>query len=319
MCEDWRTIWGASFSTRVHCSMGAQAVDTGSATGPFVCDLWSGAAFAGSGSGTNFTTTGVTGTIWPGNALPAGSGVPAGTYIVSQTSGTTGGAGVYVTNQATTASSVSMTVPQCGTYGAGGSSPYGITAIDIAPYFGTDAGSSTAMPTCLDASWLSQGDGGLTSLFTAIDTGGNLSGFACEQPGDESFLAFAESNLTSYTAAFPTYEMLAYESGQTFLSDQWSAWTSLFTTANADSRMGTAYANYYASWKANGGHLMIVFADIGSYSQYGSWGQEQSLCGDGAGCNTTPYTYTNPKYVEDLSFIAANPCTSYSGWTFGCH
>lgn len=66
------------------------------------------AAFTATGSGTNLTTTSVTGIIFTGDTV-AGSGVPAGTTIVSQTSGTTGGAGVYVTSVATTSSGASLT------------------------------------------------------------------------------------------------------------------------------------------------------------------------------------------------------------------
>jgi hypothetical protein len=67
-----------------------------------------GATFTGTGSGTNLTTTGVVGLISAGDVV-AGAGVPAGTSIVSQTGGTTGGAGVYVTSQATTSSGAALT------------------------------------------------------------------------------------------------------------------------------------------------------------------------------------------------------------------
>ena len=67
-----------------------------------------GASFTGSGSGTNLTIGSVTGLISAGDTV-LGSGVPANTVIVSQTSGTTGGAGVYVTNNATTSSAASLT------------------------------------------------------------------------------------------------------------------------------------------------------------------------------------------------------------------
>jgi hypothetical protein len=66
------------------------------------------ASFTGTGSGTNLTTSAVAGVIKPGDGV-AGTGVPAGTTIVSQTSGTTGGAGVYVTSAATTSSGASLT------------------------------------------------------------------------------------------------------------------------------------------------------------------------------------------------------------------
>lgn len=65
-------------------------------------------AFTGTGSGTNLTTTSVSGIIKTGDTV-TGTGVPAGTTIVSQTSGTTGGAGVYVTSGATTSSGASLT------------------------------------------------------------------------------------------------------------------------------------------------------------------------------------------------------------------
>lgn len=66
------------------------------------------AAFTGTGSGTNLTTSAVSGIILVGDTV-TGTGVPAGTTIVSQTSGTTGGAGVYVTSVATTSSGAALT------------------------------------------------------------------------------------------------------------------------------------------------------------------------------------------------------------------
>lgn len=66
------------------------------------------ASFTATGSGTNLTTSSVTGLINVGDQL-AGTGVPTGTFIVSQTSGTANGAGVYVTNNTTTSSAASLT------------------------------------------------------------------------------------------------------------------------------------------------------------------------------------------------------------------
>lgn len=77
------------------------------------------AAFTGTGAGTNLTTSAVTGIIKPGDAV-AGTGVPAATTIVSQTSGTPGGAGVYVTSAATTSSGASLT---------SGGIPFGATMV----------------------------------------------------------------------------------------------------------------------------------------------------------------------------------------------
>jgi hypothetical protein len=67
-----------------------------------------GATFTATGAGTNLTTSAVTGLISIGDTI-TGTGVPANTTIVSQTSGTPGGAGVYVTSNATTSSGASLT------------------------------------------------------------------------------------------------------------------------------------------------------------------------------------------------------------------
>jgi hypothetical protein len=58
------------------------------------------------GSGTNLTVAGVSGIIKIGDTVVTGTGIPAGTTIKSQTSGTPGGAGVYVTSVATTIAGV---------------------------------------------------------------------------------------------------------------------------------------------------------------------------------------------------------------------
>ena len=80
--------------------------------GPAVFTASVGATFTGTGSGTSLTVTLVSGVIHPGSASTAsitGTGVPSSTYIVSQTSGTVGRAGVYVTNNPTTSSGANIT------------------------------------------------------------------------------------------------------------------------------------------------------------------------------------------------------------------
>jgi hypothetical protein len=57
---------------------------------------------------TTLTVTGVTGVILMGAAV-TGVGIPTGTTVIAQQSGTTGGNGVYTTNQPTTASSSALT------------------------------------------------------------------------------------------------------------------------------------------------------------------------------------------------------------------
>lgn len=69
--------------------------------------------FTATGAGTNLTVSGVTGTIQAGDGIVATTGVPEGTIILSQTSGIAGGAGVYVTNQATTVAAGTLHSSQC--------------------------------------------------------------------------------------------------------------------------------------------------------------------------------------------------------------
>ncbi len=65
-------------------------------------------SFLATGSGTNLTVSSVTsGTVTIGGTL-SGTGVPAGTTIVSQSSGVSGGAGVYITSTTTTVSSAAV-------------------------------------------------------------------------------------------------------------------------------------------------------------------------------------------------------------------
>lgn len=66
------------------------------------------ATFTGTGSGTTLTAASVTGTIYATDVL-SGTGVPAGTTIVKQLTGTPGGAGTYQTSAATTSSGASLT------------------------------------------------------------------------------------------------------------------------------------------------------------------------------------------------------------------
>lgn len=75
---------------------------TGTVTAGIQLDMTS-AAFTCTQAGANMTVTGVTGTIVPATLTGlgqtvTGAGVTAGTTILSQTSGTPGGAGVYVTS-----------------------------------------------------------------------------------------------------------------------------------------------------------------------------------------------------------------------------
>lgn len=107
----WATVTGSTAATvgaAVYATYANGNITIGSAaTGASVTGSI-GATFTATGSGTNLTVTSVTGYISIGDTI-SGTGVTAGTTIVSQTSGTTGGAGVYVTSAATTSSAATVT------------------------------------------------------------------------------------------------------------------------------------------------------------------------------------------------------------------
>lgn len=67
-----------------------------------------GSTFTATATGTSLEVTAVTGLISIGDTI-AGTGVPSGTTIIAQVSGTTGGAGTYTTSVATTASAATVT------------------------------------------------------------------------------------------------------------------------------------------------------------------------------------------------------------------
>jgi hypothetical protein len=105
------------------------------------------------GSGTNLTVTTLTsGVIKVGDVAVSGVGIPAGTTIVSQTSGTPGGTGVYVTSVATTISAAAATF--------GGIPPNATAAYvvaEVAPVRFRDDG---AAPTAAVGNLLNFGAGG---------------------------------------------------------------------------------------------------------------------------------------------------------------
>jgi hypothetical protein len=98
------------------------------------------------------------GSIYVGSVI-TGTGVPANTHIVSQTSGTTGGNGVYVTNNATTLTNVALTVTT--TFPAFSAPPFyypGVTPVGPANINTT----IWTVPTLAPIPW------GPTSVWTAV-------------------------------------------------------------------------------------------------------------------------------------------------------
>ncbi len=89
-----------------YCQLSASAL--GSAVGLSKCVRASFTATAGTPS-TQLVVTSVTGIIKPGDQIVSGTGLTAGTVILSQVSGTPGGAGTYLLSATNTASSAAST------------------------------------------------------------------------------------------------------------------------------------------------------------------------------------------------------------------
>lgn len=115
-----------------------------------------GATFTATGAATNLTVTAVTGLISEGDTI-SGTGVPAGTTIITQTSGTTGGAGVYVTSGATTAAAATVT-----SFG----NVLNVTAVATGTLAVGDAISGTGVPASATIATQVSGAGGGIGVYT---------------------------------------------------------------------------------------------------------------------------------------------------------
>lgn len=115
----WALLTGANaaaigdsiYATYADGSITAGAAATGaSVTGAIGATMTAaiGATFTATGTGTSLAVTSITGYLSVGDTI-SGTGVPAGTTIVAQVSGTTGSNGTYTTSTATTASSATVT------------------------------------------------------------------------------------------------------------------------------------------------------------------------------------------------------------------
>jgi hypothetical protein len=166
---------------------------------------------------------------------------------------------------------------------------HGIDMLAIAPYFFVDP----------KPSWLGNADGGLASLFAAIENSG--------LPTSSRWEAAYKAMLAPYKMA-----LTAYESGQSLVGfpayKDGSAIVNLYIAANRDSRMASAYTAMLNDWKANGGQLIMMYADIGGPSQYGEWGALESVLD-----TVSPLERAPPKWQALQNFISHNSC-----WWPGC-
>ena len=175
---------------------------------------------------------------------------------------------------------------------------HNINAVAIAPYFGY------AVP----AAWTSEPDGGLASLFASMKTQNDPSIPA------GGWLATIARSVTAFRAALAAYKLpvIGYEGGQSFVGfpkhADGSRLVNLYVAANRDPRMAEVYTSALKIWKANGGQLWVLFADIGAPDQYGEWGALESFLD-----TVDPLSKAPPKWQAIQNFIANTPC-----WWPGC-
>jgi len=152
---------------------------------------------------------------------------------------------------------------------------HGINAIAVAPYFGGYLGDPATAAEV--ASW-SSSSAGMTKLFSELQYGGEISGGPTGGALSESF-SWIEAN--RLVADLFKVALLSYEGGQHLVGIGGAGsnltLTTMFTSANRDTRMGALYATYLQGWESRGGGLLMHFNDIGSYSRYGSWGALESV------------------------------------------
>jgi len=183
-------------------------------------------------------------------------------------------------------------------------------AVAVAPYFGYHIGLPKYRPTV--TTWYADADGGLSKLFTEIN-GADASGTAITAPlaALSNFPGGARGMtkgwMTTTKAVADTYglPMWAYEGGQhlvPFPGDTDANFYNLVLAANRDARMGTAYSQDLADWKAAGGQVFAYYNHVSPASKFGFWGAKETL-GDNA----------NPKWQAILHARDGAAC-----WWSGC-
>lgn len=168
---------------------------------------------------------------------------------------------------------------------------HGIGAVAIAPYVSVNNKTASA--------WTTASDGGLASLFQAMN---------------DTALPQSAGWEAKYKAALAPYNLpfIAYEGGQSLVAfpqfQDGSAVSNLFIAANRDPRMAGVYTTALNNWKAAGGQIYVIFADVVKPSEYGVFGALESLWD-----TVTPLSSAPPKWQAIQNFMSANKC-----WWAGC-
>lgn len=164
----------------------------------------------------------------------------------------------------------------CPLWNQGPCAQHGIKALAIAPYMGDYLGQEGNAG--IVAGWRGLSDGGVSTLFRELESGGKL-------PGGPSGGARAQSfdwiDANRQVATSYNISLIAYEGGQHLVrvggASENESLTELFTSANRHERMTGLYEGYLAGWKERGGGLFMHFSDITSYGRYGSWGALEKI------------------------------------------
>jgi hypothetical protein len=165
-----------------------------------------------------------------------------------------------------------------------------IDVLAIAPYFGSYVGSKKLRPTV--SSWYTQADGGVTQLFTEIMGSEATTALvaplaAAGSDAPTGSLAQVKSWMVANKAIADRFNipMWAYEGGQGLVppgGDTDTTLVTLFTNANHDARMATAYSKMLADWQAAGGQTFALYNDASGDSKYGFWGLKQNMFDTGS-------------------------------------
>ncbi|MFM2057523.1 MAG: hypothetical protein RLY71_1908 [Pseudomonadota bacterium] len=146
-----------------------------------------------------------------------------------------------------------------------------MNAIAVAPYFGGMIGQSNHTTDL--GKWVLDADGGLNRLFTEIFSGGQ---FTDSPAGGAIASAQRALDLSVTTARDRGLQTVNYEGGQHLVGIgpmvNNPAIVNLFSNANRDSRMGTAYTQYLTMLKGSGVSLFNQWTSVGTYSTFGNWG-----------------------------------------------
>jgi hypothetical protein len=187
---------------------------------------------------------------------------------------------------------------------------YLISAIHIAPYFGSNSGFNSGDWAVLSA----QSDGGLSYFFQSMTSnvmsGGSNPGYTLTTSGCGATGWLGNSSavpsVAAHVASMASYRnlpVLLYESGQTMQVNSgdpsYLAQAQLFITANNDARMGAVYTSYYTQMQAAGASTMCVFTFCSAPSATAgqNWGMFQM-----ASQYTQAFASTPPRWQAFVTF-----------------